>query len=56
MTERWDWPSYNVSAEMLTASLLTISQTARKIIETIEGSNMEMEDAAAAAASLETAA
>jgi hypothetical protein len=48
--------SYNVSAEMLTASLQTISQTARKIIETIEGSNMETEDAAAAAASRETAA
>jgi N-terminal domain of anti-restriction factor ArdC/IrrE N-terminal-like domain len=49
--------SYNVTAEMLTASLQTISQTARKIIETIEGGNhMEAEDAAAEAASFETAA
>jgi hypothetical protein len=47
--------SYDVTAEMLAASLQTISQTARKIIETIEGNHMETEDAAAEAASFETA-
>jgi hypothetical protein len=48
--------SYGFSAEMLTASLQIISQTARKIIDTIEGSQKEMEDAAVEAAPLETAA
>jgi putative heme iron utilization protein len=45
--------SYDVTTEMLAASLQTISQTARKIIETIEGSQLETEDAAAEAASFE---
>jgi hypothetical protein len=48
--------SYEVTAEMLTASLQTISQTAKRIIGGIEDSQKETEDAASEAVSSERAA
>jgi hypothetical protein len=48
--------SYDVTAEMLTASLQTISQTAKKIIGILEGGQKETEGAASEAAPFERAA
>jgi Zn-dependent peptidase ImmA (M78 family) len=44
--------SYDVTAEMLTASLQTISQTAKHIISTIDGNGKMIKDAGESSANL----